>query len=102
MSKFSLQDIETLECDEDASHEDEVVSLQRAINDGMWSLQGSYGRSMMAAIEAGDCMLGPNPARDYWGNFIPSRTQVKAGTKGSREFVVNAHDEEWALMLEAA
>lgn len=102
MSQFDLEDITTLEEDDEASFEDATLALQRAINSGMWSLQGSYGRAMMDAIEAGQCMLGPNPARDYWGNRIPSRTEVVEGTKGSREYVVAARGEEWALMLEAA
>ena len=99
---FTNDDIDTLEGNEDASREDEACARQRAINAGMWSLQGSYGRSMMAAIEAGDCMLGEHDARDYWGNHIPSRSQVQAGTKGSREFVVEHNGEAWAAMLDAA
>jgi hypothetical protein len=93
---FGLADVETLECDEDATHEERAKALQRAINSGMWSLQGSYGRSMMAAIEAGDCLLGKEDCRDYYGNHIPSRSQVKEGTKGSRAFVVAQHGEAWA------
>ena len=102
MKTFDLDDVMTLEGDDDASPLDNALALQRAINSGMWSLQGSYGRSMMAAIEAGDCMLGRDSARDYWGNRIPSRTEVEAGTKGSREFVVAAHDEDWAAQMEGA
>lgn len=102
MSAFDLDDINTLECDEDASEEAEALALQRAINSGMWSLQGSYGRTMMGAIEAGTCMLGTKPARDYFGNLIPSRDMVQEGTKGSREFVVEQRGEEWAAMLDAA
>lgn len=102
MSEFSLNDVNVLECDEDASEENEALSIQRAINSGMWSLQGSYGRAMMGAIEAGSAMLGPYPARDYWGNRIPSRSEVKEGTKGSRQFVVEHMGEPWALMLEGA
>lgn len=102
MSEFGLNDINVLECDDEASAEDEAISIQRAINSGMWALQGSYGRAMMGAIEAGSAMLGPNPARDYWGNRIPSRSEVQEGTKGSRQFVVERMGEPWALMLEAA
>ena len=102
MSKFDLDDIRTLEEGEDAGPEEQAMALQRAINNGMWGLQGSYGRSMMGAIEAGSCMLGTSPAHDYYGNRIPARHEVKAGTKGSREFVVERHGEEWAVMLEAA
>jgi hypothetical protein len=102
MPRFSLQDVNTIECDDEATHEQEVLALQRAINGGLWGLQGGYGRAMMAAIEAGDCLLGPNEARDYWGNRIPSRTAVKQGTKGSTEFVIAAHNAAWVAMLEAA
>jgi hypothetical protein len=93
---FNLQDIQTIETDEDASPFEQAVALQRAINSGMWSLQGSYGRSMMDAIMRGDCLLGRNDCRDYYGNHIPSRDQVKAGTKGSFDFVVKHKGKDWA------
>lgn len=81
--------------------EGDDAALQRIINRGMWSLQGSFGRTMMAAIEEGRCLLGPAPARDYWGNFIPSRDQVKPGTKGSWQYVAERFGEEHAnAMLE--
>lgn len=76
--------------------------LQKAINSGSaWSLQGSYGRSMMQAIDAGECMLGPRAARDTIGNRIPARTEVEDGTRGSRQYVVDRMGEDWAQMLEA-
>ena len=84
---FTTQDIQTLEVDEDSTLEDEVAAIQRAINSGQWGLQGSYGRAMMHALTEGFCLLGREDARDYYGNHIPSRTQVQAGTKGSYEYV---------------
>jgi hypothetical protein len=45
-------------------------------------------------------MLGKHPARDYWGNRIPARDEVKDGTKGSRGFVVARRGEGWAEMLD--
>lgn len=75
------------------------LTLQRVINAGQWSLQGSFGRSMMAAIESGKCMLGPNPASDYYGNIIPSRTMVKNGTKGSKLFVSRLNGRAYANKL---
>lgn len=76
-------------------------ALQRAINSGEgWKFQGSYGRAMMAAIEEGRCLLGPQPAQDAYGNAIPSRSDVKPGTKGSREFVVAGQGEAWAVRME--
>lgn len=81
---LALDDILTIESGEDNGN----TSMQRAINSGAaWSFQGSYGRSMMAAIEDGFCMLGRTGARDYYGNYIPSRDEVKAGTKGSKAYV---------------
>lgn len=79
-----LDDVITLEEDEDATREEEREALQRMISSGAgWSLQGSYGRAMADAIEAGECVLGPSGVRDYWGNYVPSRDEVKPGTKGS-------------------
>ncbi len=67
--------------------DDDGLSIQKIINAGQWSLQGSFGRTMMAAIEAGQCLLGRSGARDYYGNYIPSRDEVKPGTKGSFDYV---------------
>lgn len=100
---LSLNDIDTIESAyEEASEEDYYLAIQRAIDSGMWALQGSYGRTMMAAIESGQCMLGRDQARDYYGNTIPSRDDVKQGTKGSYQYVIKQSGLEWAdLMLEA-
>lgn len=57
---------------------------------------------MMDAIKAGACMLGKAPARDYYGNRIPSRDEVQEGTKGSYQFVSRANGEEWADMMASA
>lgn len=65
-----------------------IQKYQKLINSGLcWRLEGSIGRFAMGLIEAGYCYLGVKGCRDYWGNYIPSRTEVKPGTKGSREFV---------------
>ena len=59
-------------------------------------------KSMMDAISAGACMLGTEPARDYYGNRIPSRTEVQEGTKGSYSYVSRANGEAWADMMAEA
>ena len=65
-----------------------VELFQRLIDEGIvWKLQGSYGRTAQYLIKAGRCMLGPTGHRDYYGNYIPSRFEVKPGTPGSVEFV---------------
>lgn len=67
---------------------DYVSAMQRRINDGsIWRLEGSAGRAAMELIESGACALGPNDCHDYWGNHVPSRSQVQEGTKGSVGFV---------------
>jgi len=78
-------------------------SMQILINSGMaWKLEGSVGRSCMAAINDGACMLGIEGHDDYYGNHVPSRYEVLAGTKGSIEFVAERFGEEHAAMLELA
>ena len=85
---------------EDQTPEDQAVTLQKLINEGSaWSFQGSYGRSMMEAINAGICMLGIQSHRDYYGNKIPSRDEVEQGTKGSYQFVVDNLGEDHAKIL---
>lgn len=79
------------------------ANMQSLINGGTaWSFQGSYGRTMMEALESGRCMLGENPARDYYGNRIPSRHEVQEGTKGSRQYVADVMGEDWVQHMEAA
>ena len=66
-------------------------TIQRLINTGMaWRMEGAIGRECMRAIEAGRAMLGTEAHRDYYGNFVPSRYDIVAGTKGSFDFVVAA------------
>lgn len=74
---------------EDGSIEqdDRIAEFQKMINSGMaWRLQGSYGREAMGLIESGECILGEEGHTDYYGNYVPSRYEVKAGTKGSVEY----------------
>ena len=96
---LSIKDINNIEADDAVDEYELYASIQRAINGGMWSLQGSYGRTMMQAINDGWCVLGTKSCNDYWGNHIPSRDQVKAGTKGSFDFVVEQCGEGWAIHM---
>ena len=77
--------------DEEAPFLDHVAALQELVNTGdAWRLEGSVGREAMELIEAGWITLGEVGHRDYWGNYVPSRTEVEPGTKGSPEYV-DAH-----------
>lgn len=74
--------------------------IQRLINTGMaWRMEGSIGRACMRAIEAGRAMCGTEARRDYWGNVVPSRYDVKAGTKGSFDYVVECMGMEHAQAM---
>lgn len=95
-----LNDILTLQ-DSESSDELRYESTQRLINAGQWGLEGSVGRAMMDAIDSGCCLLGKNRARDYYGNFIPSRDDVVEGTKGSYQFVVDRMGRDWADWMAA-
>ena len=65
----------------------EDMTMQEAIDTGLaWQLEGSFGRAAMAAIEAGEAMLGENGFIGPYGNYIPSRYEVHPGTKGSPEY----------------
>lgn len=85
----------------EASEQEYYEAIQRQVNAGQWSLQGSHGRTMMEAIQNGNVMLGRNGARDYWGNYIPSRDQVQDGTKGSPGFVAEHRGQAWADRMAA-
>ena len=98
---FDLNDIDNIEgADNECSELEYYRSIQRAINSGMWGLQGSYGRAMMEAITAGRCILGKTSARDYYGNYIPSRDEVKEGTKGSITYVLECSGGDWLFEME--
>lgn len=73
---------------EDATDAEQIEVYQHLIDTGQaWSLEGHVGRTAMDLIESGVCMLGEEGHRDYWGSYVPSRTEVKPGSKGSPEYV---------------
>ena len=74
---------EAEQCDEQ-----HVSLFQSLIDNGQaWKMEGSIGREAMSLIKSGLCILGPIGFHDYYGNYVPSRSEVKAGTPGSAEFV---------------
>lgn len=74
--------------------ENGFADMQSLINSGMvWKMEGSMGRQAMHLLEVGAVMLPKKSHRDYYGNYIPSRDELKAGSKGtyenSRNFYMN-------------
>ena len=62
------------------------ADMQARIENGtIWGFEGSVGRNAMNCLEVGLCFLGEEITRDYYGNKIPARHMVEAGTKGSLE-----------------
>jgi hypothetical protein len=79
--------------DDNASEDDVIAGYQSLIDSGMaWRLEGHVGRTAMSLIEQGLCTLGEEGHRDYYGNYVPSRHEVLAGTKGSVEYVQQRRD----------
>lgn len=72
-------------------------TTQRNINTGwVWKSEGSNGRYAMSLLESGACMLPLVDQYDAYGNTVPSRKKLKAGTKGtfknSQEFWQKVQD----------
>ena len=99
---LTLSDINNIETEEDVSDVEYYQSIQRAINAKSWAFQGSYGRAMMDAIKSGYCMLGTEATKDYYGNRIPSRYEVKAGSQGSPEYVADRQGDLWLEVISEA
>jgi hypothetical protein len=58
--------------------------MQELIDSGLvWRLEGSMGREASHLLEIGACMLPKRSYRDYYGNRIPSRDDLKKGSKGT-------------------
>jgi hypothetical protein len=92
----AMQAFEAMEVITGMKEGDELEALQALIDTGQaWMLEGSVGRAAMAAIEAGDCILGPVGHRDYYGSYIPSRFEVEPGTKGSVEYAEKQQEERY-------
>ena len=98
---MNLEDIAIIEGETNADEHTTYEAVQRAINGGeAWKFQGNLGRTLMAAIEAGYCLLGQHATTDFYGSHIPSRSEIAAGSKGSRDYVVAHQGEEWAAQME--
>jgi hypothetical protein len=62
----------------------------------VWKFEGSYGRQAMSLLEEGACFLPDEPTYDYYGNRLPSRNELKPGTKGTLENSINF----WTSVIE--
>ena len=66
------------------------ANMQKLIDSGdVWKMEGSMGREAMVMLRMGACMLPKTAHRDYYGNKIPSRDELKSGTQGTYANSVN-------------
>ncbi len=62
----------------------DIETVQKRINDGsVWHLEGAEGREASRLLKAGLCELGYKRHKDFWGNVVPSRFDLKPGTMGA-------------------
>ena len=96
---MNLEDIAIIEGETNADQRTTYEAVQRAINGGKaWKFQGNLGRTLMAAIEAGYCLLGQHATTDFYGSHIPSRSKLQQD-QGSRD---TSHTKvRWAAQMEA-
>ena len=72
----------------------DIEQVQDMIDNGQaWQLEGAVGRYAMGYIDAGLCMLSEVGHTDYWGNYVPARTEVEPGNKGSAEYCTRMQQE---------
>lgn len=61
-----------------------VKDIQDLINNGRaWRMEGSVGRMAMGYLKSGACFLPTESYSDYYGNKVPSISEVKEGSVGS-------------------
>ena len=75
---MSIEEIEALQA------EHGLTQMQTLITSGdVWKFEGSMGRAAMENLKSGACFLPIAATIDYYGNRIPSRNELKEGTKGT-------------------
>jgi hypothetical protein len=63
-----------------------LTQLQLFVETGdAWITEGSIGRAAMEALESGACFLPDKVYFDAYGNKVPARSMLKAGSKGTLE-----------------
>jgi len=68
------------------SEKDIVKLFQDMVNDGsVWSLQSSYGRTAKALLNEGMINYPKKKTTDYYGNPIPTKSQVRNKLKRKKK-----------------
>ena len=78
MKKMTLKKIEAMQKTYGFDKMQEMINAGQA-----WRMEGSVGREAMRLLESGACMLPKEFKTDYYGNRVPSRDVLQAGSKGT-------------------
>ena len=77
-----------------------IEKMQEWIDKGIaWSMEGSVGREAMSGLESGMYFLPNESHKDYYGNHIPSREEVRIGTAGSLDNSLKYYTDESSIEL---
>ena len=78
------------------------LDLQREINNGsIWLDEGSGWCAARIALEDGNCILGRKSFRNYYGGYVPSRTEVKRGSLGSASYSRNIQGDSYTKSIQS-
>lgn len=78
MNKLTIERIQELQA------EYGLTSAQNMMDTGdIWKFEGSVGRTASDLLEAGVLVLPEHANRDYYGNYVPGRDELRDGTKGT-------------------
>ena len=79
-----------------------LTGWQQQVNSGhCWCTSGSIGRVANDLLEAGFLLLAPDRTRDWMGQELPAREEVRPGSKGSPLFVQTIMGERYLRWIEA-
>ena len=82
----------------------QIKQMQDWIDKGYaWSMEGAVGREAMRGLRSGMYFLPDESYKDYYGNHIASREQVKEGTTGSLSNSYDFYQDDdnlWELELQ--
>lgn len=81
-----------------------ISKMQEWIDEGIaWKMEGAIGREAMRGLESGKYFLPNESHRDYYGNYIPSREEIRIGTAGSLDNAYDFYQDDnnlWELELQ--
>ena len=82
----------------------EIEKMQDWIDKGyVWSFEGSVGRAAHRGLQCGMYFLPNQSFRNPYGQYIPSREEIRIGTEGSLDNAYDFYNDDqnlWELEME--